>query len=184
MIRKIVGWFLVILLTIVVILFVRSGAYKSVNVERVPAPQLQLFYTENIGPYHKIIDKLTVVEDTIKEMGHSCVKTFGHFLSDPKVVEHEKLVSHVGCAFTPEESVHFFTLPKGISEKHFGGNLKDKVCYKGTFDGSPNLSAMKIYPKLIEAAKKDGLKLGIKSLEIYTINDGKVFTEVYLCEDY
>lgn len=183
MAKKVFGSFLIMLFSILIFLFFKTGAYKTVSTEKTSTPQLQLFYMENIGPYHEIIEKLKTVEEHFKKSGLSCKKTFGHFLSDPEITEHDKLVSHVGCAFTKEESPQVFSLPEGVSKKFFGLNLKGKICYKGSFKGSPSLTALKVYPKLMDMAQKDRIKLKSESLEIYYVNENKVTTEVYLCED-
>ena len=58
-------------------------------------------------------------------------------------------------------------------------------CYKGSFTGSPSLSAIKIYPKIKLQAKKEGVELFTPALEIYEkIYKNKretVATTVYLC---
>ncbi len=182
MIQKIVGWFLIVLFSIIAFVFIRSGAYKSVQIEKTQAPKFQLFYAEHIGPYHEIIEKLTEVETELKKLKHPCKKTFGHFLSDPKIVEHAKLISHVGCAFEEASDFKDLELPEGINHKFFGENLSGKICYKGTFSGSPALSAMKVYPKLIEASKKDGVELSVESFEVSTVLHNEVTPETYLCE--
>lgn len=181
MAKKVFGSFLILLFSILVILFFKTGAYKSVTIEKINAPALQLFYVENTGPYHEIVEKIKLVEDEFKKLGTPCTKTFGHFLSDPAVIEHERLVSHVGCAFYPAESPQLFSLPEGVSEKFFGSI--DKTCYKGSFKGSPSLSAMKIYPKLQEMAEQEKVKLSSNALEIYHVDGNSVTTDVYLCEE-
>lgn len=183
MIKKVLGVFILMLVAVIIFLFFKIGAYKSVAVEKTSPPILQLFYTEVIGPYHTIIEPLKKVEAEFKSLGHPCKMTFGHYLSDPETVEHDKLISHVGCAFKPEESPQLFTLPDGVQEKFFNteGRHND-VCYKGIFEGSPSIVAMKVYPKLKEAAQKDRVRLNQDSaLEVYFVEENKVRTEVYLC---
>lgn len=183
MIKKLLGSFLIVFFSIVIFLFFKTGAYKSVETEITDAPKLKLYYLEHIGPYHKILDKINVVEETLLKLQTPCKKTFGLFLSDPKIVEHEKLISHVGCAFYDGEAPEFFTPPEGLEEKLFGLDLTGKRCYKGSFDASPSLSAIKIYPRLHKMAEQDRVKLRLDALEIYHIDGDNVKTEVYLCED-
>ncbi|MGH1468674.1 MAG: hypothetical protein ACRBBP_07320 [Bdellovibrionales bacterium] len=183
MAKKVFGSFLIMLFSILIILFFKTGAYKSVEAVKADSPRLKLYYKENIGPYHEIVAKIKEVEDIFNEYQIPCTKTFGHFLSDPEIIEHDKLVSHVGCAFYEAEGPEFFTLPDGIEEKFFGFDSKDKVCYNGVFRGSPSLSAIKVYPKLLKMAQKDRVKLSSNSLEIYLVEGKKVTTDVYLCEE-
>lgn len=183
MIRKVLSAFLIMLVSILIFLFFKIGAYKSVAVEKTTSPQLELYYTEVVGPYHEIILPLKKVEGTFKDMDQPCPQTFGHFLSDPEIVEHDKLVSHVGCAYPAGQAPQFITMPEGVEQKYFGQEKQGKVCYKGTFKGSPSLTAMKVYPKLKQQALRDKVKLNFSSsLEVYTVDDKSVTTEVYLCE--
>lgn len=183
MAKKVFGSFLIMLFSILIILFFKTGAYKSVEVEKTNAPQLRMYYKENIGPYHEIVTKIKEVEDIFKELKIPCSKTFGHFLSDPEIIEHDKLISHVGCAFYAPETPEFISLPDGIEEKTFGHDLDGKTCYNGVFKGSPSLSAMKVYPKLFKMAQDDRIKLRADSLEIYRVDGTDVTTDVYLCEE-
>ena len=180
MAKKVFGSFLIMLFSILIFLFFKTGAYKSVKSERVSAPKLQLFYVENIGPYHEIMKNLSSVEKEFEKLGTPCTKTFGHFLSDPEIIEHDKLVSHVGCAFTAEESPQFLTLPERVQEKFFEGT-EETICFKGRFEGSPSLSAMKVYPTLKEMAQIERIKLREDYLEVYTVEGNAVKTDVYLC---
>jgi effector-binding domain-containing protein len=184
MAKKVFGSFLIMLFSILIFLFFRTGAYKSVATEKIENfTPLRLIYKENIGPFHEIVAKITEVEKALKKLNTDCKKTFGLFLSDPEIIEHSKLESHVGCAFYPGEAPEFFTLPKGIKEKLYGEDLIGKTCYKGSFNGSPSLSALKIYPKLKEMAQDDRIKLRTEALELYYVDGDSVTTEVYLCEE-
>jgi len=184
MAKKVFGSFLVLLFSFMIFTYFKSGAYKSVEAEKVVSPKFQLFYVENVGPYHKIMENLSYVEDEFKKLGTPCVRTFGHFLSDPEVIKHEKMISHVGCAFTPEESPQLFTLPDRVKEKFFTSNEQaDRVCFKGNFRGSPALSAIKVYPVLQEMAETNKIKLSKDYLEVYTVEGEKVLTDVYLCAE-
>jgi hypothetical protein len=184
MAKKVFGSFLILLISFVIFTYFISGAYKSVEAEKTTVPKLQLFYVENIGPYHKIMDNLSYVEEEFKKLGTPCVRTFGHFLSDPEVIKHEKMISHVGCAFTPEESPQLFTLPDRVKEKFFSAAERtDRVCFKGNFKGSPALSAIKVYPVLKEMADANKVKLSKDYLEVYTVDGDNVLTDVYLCAE-
>jgi len=183
MAKKVFGGFLILLFISVTFVYFKSGAYKSVDAEKTTMPELQLFYVENVGPYHKIVENLNYVEDEFNKLGVTCSKTFAHFLSDPAIIDHEKLISHVGCAFEPKEAPQLFTLPDRVEEKFFG-SLADggQVCFKGVFKGSPSLSALKVFPALEKMAKKEGVEISKEYLELYTVNGTDVLTETYLCQ--
>ncbi len=182
-VKKIFGTFLLLIFSILIILFFKTGAYKSVKVMKTKPPQLHMFYIKNTGPYHQIVEKIQKVEKIFKNLQFPCKKTFGHFLSDSKIIDHNKLLSHVGCAFYKTETKKLPQLIKGVEEKFFGLKSKEKICYKGTFKGSPSLSGIKIYPKLYKLAQQDKVKLKPDSLEVYTVDGDKVTTDVYLCEE-
>jgi len=185
MAKKVFGSFLVMLFSILIFLYFRTGAYKSVKTVKAPAPMLELYYMENVGPYHKIVDSLNYVEDEFNKLGIECPRTFAHFMSDPEIIEHEKLISHVGCAFSPKEAPQIFTLPKKVEQKFYldTKNAPDILCYKGSFEGSPSLSALKVYPRLKEMAQEDRVKITSDYIELYTVDGDRVLTETYLCQE-
>lgn len=187
--KNILGGFVLALLTITAYFYFTSGAFKSVSIEMVDVPQFQFFYKENIGPYHQIIDSLVQVEKAFQKLEIKCQKTFGLFLSDPAREDHDKLISHVGCAFTPENSPQLYSPPEGLEEGFYTlpisskSKLKRVKCFKGTFEGSPSLTAIKVYPKIIEAAEEKGIKLFELVLEIYEQKNSQspLITTVYRC---
>ena len=184
MAKKVFGSFLIMLFSILSFLFFKTGAYKSVVVEEAQAPNFQMFYVEHVGPYHEIIDSLSYVETEFQKLKHPCKKTFGHFLSDPEIIEHEKLVSHTGCVFDIQNSPQLLTLPDRVQQKVFKSDLNTRPkCFKGSFKGSPSLSALKVYPKLKALADKERIKVSQDYLEVYTVEKSSVLTEVYLCEE-
>lgn len=180
MAKKILGVFLLSLLSVAVFIFFRIGAYKGVEVVRTPMPAYDIYFKVHRGPYHEIINDLKSVESKLDELGQPCKKTFGMFLNDPELVDHKLLLSLVGCAFPEEKNVVVENLPPEIRKKKVGHTKTD--CYKGTFKGSPSLTAFKVYPRLKKRALKDRAKLKTESLELYETKEGKMTTEVFLCK--
>ena len=187
--KNILGGFVLAFLSIAIYFYFTSGAFKEASVTEVEVPKLQFFYKENIGPYHQIIDRLTQVEKTFAKLEIKCQKTFGLFLSDPEREDHDQLVSHVGCAFTPEDSPQLYAPPEGLKEGFYSlpinseSELERVKCFKGVFEGSPSLTAIKVYPKLIEASEEKGIKLFKPILEVYEQKDSNspMVTTVYRC---
>lgn len=180
MLKKVTSVILLALISVAVFLYIKTGAYKGVDVELSSLPSYQIFYKEHTGPYHEILTSLKEVEDFFQELGTPCQKTFGLFLDDPAAVDHENLKSHVGCAFTKEHSPQVFNLPEGILESFLSS--QDSQCYKGVFKGSPSLTAIKVYPRLQEKADKDKVKLKTEALEVYETTNGVTTTSVYRCK--
>ncbi len=181
MVKKIFGTISIILISLAIVLFIRTGSFKSATIEKASIPKYQIYFKKHIGPYHKIIKSLNEVEEAMKNLNFKCSKTFGYFLSDPEVVDHEKLVSLTGCIYETHEAPQLLVPPDGIETDFIGG---EENCYKGTFTGSPSLTAFKVYPKLKEAALKDKKPLNTAALEIYEVTGrDSVTTSVYLCEN-
>jgi len=184
--RNILGALALSLLTVGLFLFFKTGAHKKVLIEDSKIPDYHFFYAEHIGPYHKIIEKLTFVEKQFKTLDINCPKTFGLFLSDPQK-DHDRLKSQVGCAFLVDNSPNLFAPIEGVSETFYQlpisseEELSRVKCFKGAFKGSPSLTAIKVYPKIKEKAKEQGIKLFTQALEIYEERDSVLTTQVYMC---
>jgi hypothetical protein len=185
--KNILGALVLSLLTVGIFLFFRTGAHKSVAIEDSKIPDFQFFYVEHVGPYHEIMPKLTFVEDKFKALDITCPRTFGLFLSDPEKVNHDRLKSQVGCAFSIDETPNLFAPIEGVSETFYPLPItsKDQLsrvkCYKGVFKGSPSLSAIKVYPKIKERASEQGVKLFTPALEVYEQKGSSIETAVYFC---
>ena len=185
--KNILGALVLSLFTLGFFLLFKTGAYKSVTIEDSQVPDYHFFYAEHVGPYHEIVPKLLFVEEKFKALNIKCPRTFGLFLSDPKKIDHNRLKSQVGCAFTVDESPNLFAPIKEISETFYPLPIVDKdqvsrvKCYKGSFTGSPSLSAIKVYPKIKEKAKQEGVTLFTPALEVYKSHGEHVTTRVYFC---
>jgi len=120
-------------------------------------------------------------------MDIKCPRTYGLFLSDPEKENHDRLKSQVGCAFTLDEAPNLFAPIEGVNETFYQLPItsKDELervkCYKGAFTGSPSLSAMKVYPKIKERAKEEGVRLYTPTLEVYEETEKGLNTLVVMC---
>lgn len=98
-----------------------------------------IWFTWNTWPFHKILDSLEKVEAWAKDAKVDCSKSFGHFLDDPEVVEHERLRSHVGCIVDQNKT----DLPENFKMK----TLPAGKYVVADFMGSPAIGPMKVYKK-------------------------------------
>lgn len=148
-----------LLLTAVIYAVFNLGVFKDVQIEKGPYAELHLVYKDHVGPYHYIGDVIKEVEKFFKENNLDCPITFGQYLDDPRVVEHERLKSRGGC------------LHEGFPE-NFSTDLKKMLIpageyYIAHFSGSPWIGPYKVYGKVFEKAAQDGNGLKGPVIEIY-----------------
>lgn len=177
------GFFLGLIFLITFIAF-RAGVHLPVEVEiskDVPYGPHSLLYKEVVGPYHEVATHIIEMEDFAKSQGIICTRTFGHYLDDPNGVDHNRLRSHVGCLFPSSMDFSDLTSTTEFQEKAYKtGSIVFDAYVKGTFDGSPALGAIKIYPKILKAAREQNLSLNNKAFEVYEVKSSKnVRTQVY-----
>jgi effector-binding domain-containing protein len=156
----------------VVYVFVHLGVFKPVSIEYQEIDTFYLLAIENLGPYHKILDSILVVEKFAQENKINCLKTFGMFLDDPEKVEEVRLRSLVGCVVDREIK----ELPS-----QFKMVVREKQNYvKASFEGSPSISPYKVYPKAMELIQERRLLFNGEVIEIYQIQPGENFKTTYL----
>ncbi len=185
--KNILGALVLSLLTICAFLYFKTGAHKDAVISESTIPDFQFFYKDHTGPYHEINSLLISVEEAFEKLEIKCTKTFGLYLSDPSKGDHDRLKSKVGCAFDSNNSPQLFTPLPDIKSSFYDLPLKNPEdasrlkCYKGSFTGSPSLSAIKVYPKIKDRAEEEGVKLFTQALEIYESSEKTHKTTVYLC---
>lgn len=118
---------------------IKLGFFKNVEITQQEFGDIQCVYLEHIGPYHKILDSLEKVEDWAQKNNIDCSKSFGHFLDDPDIVEHERLKSHVGCVVASNPG----HLPTDFKFKI----IPNSKYFVADFLGSPAIGPMKVYKK-------------------------------------
>jgi len=151
---------------------IKMGFYKDVSVAEQDIPEMHLVYLEHIGPYHKILDSLEKVEAWAKEAKVDCSKSFGHFLDDPEVVEHERLRSHVGCIIDQNKT----DLPENFKMK----TLPAGKYVVADFMGSPAIGPMKVYKKARQYFLDKGLTPPEDAMEVYNRIDEQTMKTSYL----
>lgn len=151
---------------------IRLGFFKEVVLTEQDQPEMHLVYIEHIGPYHKILASLEKVEEWAKKNKIDCSKSFGHYLDDPDVVEHERLRSHVGCITDDTKT----ELPPDFKTK----NLPAGKYLVAEFSGSPAIGPMKVYKKAQAKFAEKGLTAPEDIIEIYHRIDEKSMKTIYL----
>jgi effector-binding domain-containing protein len=164
-----------------IIMFVmyKSGSFKSVSIEKASVGPYVAVYKNRLGAYHESSATLIQIEELLKENNFLCIQSFGLYIDDPNQVDAERLRSELGCLFDEKFKT---PLEKLISEKNLDLNIKyldTKNYVVGTFEGSPALVSLKVYPKIKEWAQQQRYTLKTEALEIYEIKTSdKVKTSV------
>lgn len=176
------GFFLGIIGLITFIAF-RAGMHLPVQVDvftdQVFGPY-QILYKEVVGPYHEVASHIIEIEEFAKDQGSVCARTFGYYLDDPNGVDHNRLRSHVGCLFDAHVDLSGLQQTEEFQNKKYQvEDFKFNSYIMGTFDGSPALGAIKIYPKMLKEAAAQRLHINNKAFEVYEVKSStKVRTRV------
>lgn len=170
-----VFFILISVLLIFAIWFVYSvGFFKPVEIREETVGPLTLIYKEHVGPYHEIIDAISAVETWAKEKKISCRRTFGEYLDNPEVIEHDRLRSLGGCV--TETAVE--ELPAEFKSK----TVPEKKYVVGSFHGAPMIGPFKVYPKLNQYFASHNLKQASSSIEVYEMVTEKELLTKYFIE--
>lgn len=168
--RPILLTIFLLFLGFIVSLFIRSGAWKSVTVTDSNLGPYSMIYKEYSGPYHKILSTIQEVETWAKAQGLDCKQSFGEYLDDPNVVEHERLRSRGGCLVTQ--------IPANLPTGFFSQTIPLRHYVVGEFSGSPALGPLKAYGKMTEYLESKRLKISAPVIEIYNVkNEADVVTQ-------
>lgn len=170
--RPILLTIFLLFLGFIVSLFIRSGAWKSVTVTESHLGPYSMIYKEYSGPYHKILPTIQEVETWAKTAGLDCGQSFGEYLDDPNVVEHERLRSRGGCIVSQiPESLPSGFLSQTIPLRHY---------VVGEFSGSPALGPLKVYGKMTNYLETNRLKMNAPVIEIYNVKSETEVVTKYL----
>lgn len=161
-----------LLLVAVAYLTFNLGVFKTVALQEGEYGDLLLLYRDHVGPYHKISDLINEAEKWAGENHIDCRKTFGQFLDDPQVVEHERLRSRAGCVLSqmPNVPAPDFKLME----------IKKQNYVIAEFEGSPWIGPYKVYNKANYFAASRGQTLLSPVTEIYEVFNGNRLKTTYL----
>lgn len=170
-----------LLLAVIAFVFFRTGYFKDVAISTAQEGPFILVYQVHKGPYHKIIPVIESVEKYFADKGMACPLAFGLYLHNPDAVEHDRLVSHGGCAFPltqTEGNVEWNAL---VKESGFQTETLDRKEYvQAAFSGSPSLGPLKVYPAVEKWLSKYGYKKVGPVLELYQTLGPDAVTTRYL----
>lgn len=152
---------------------IKLGMFKPVQIKITSYPELFLVYKEHVGPYHKILSTLESVESWAQEKKLDCHKSFGHFLDNPEVKEHERLKSHVGCWLPKNPEI---PLPEGFQSKA----LPAQEYIVAEFLGSPAIGPFKVYGEVKEYFAEHKWTPSEDVIEIYERFDKDQIKTYYL----
>ncbi|MGZ3743238.1 MAG: GyrI-like domain-containing protein [Pseudobdellovibrionaceae bacterium] len=163
---------LLVILSISVWLFYYLGAFKSVDITEIQKGPLKLIYKDHTGAYHKIVSVIEEVEGWAKAQHIDCSESFGEYIDDANVVEEARLRSHGGCIVNDIPT----PLPPGFQSRE----IPVRKYVMATFDGSPGIGPLKVYPKVESYMREHHLTLNGPVIEIYVIHSEKAMTTTYL----
>lgn len=158
-----------------------TGAFKSVYVGLDERGPYTLIYKDHVGAYHKIVEKIQLVEKWAKENKLDCKFTFGEFFDDPSVTEEGRLKSRAGCLIEDKNTAALATLKTLTLPADFlQAELPKTKVVVALFSGSPGIGPLKVYPKAETFIRESKLKRKGPIVEIYEILDPHNMNTTYL----
>jgi AraC family transcriptional regulator len=148
------------------------GVYKSVSLTEGSYQELHLIYKDYVGPYYKIAEKISEVEAWAKTQGLPCPLTFGEFMDDPSVVEHERLRSRGGCVVD--------SIPANLPSDIKSITVPSRQYILAHFNGSPWLGPYKVYNKVADLAREKNIRITESVIELYDLKDAHHLETTYL----
>ena len=161
-------------ITLVIYMTVTLGVFKDVTITEGPYPEMHLIYKDHLGPYHTIAEIIKEVEVWSKDQGLDCDLTFGQFIDDPSIVEHERLKSRGGCL------VSKFPAADKIPVEIKTLVIPSRNYLLAHFDGSPWLGPYKVYSKIAKVADEKKVRITEPVIEVYKLIDPKHMETTYL----
>lgn len=162
------------LISLVIYMTITLGVFKEVTVTEGTYQELHLIYKDHLGPYHTIAEVIKDVETWTKAQGLACDLTFGQFIDDPSIVEHERLKSRGGCvvsAFPTADKIPVEMKTMIIPARNY---------ILAEFDGSPWLGPYKVYSKIAKIADEKKVRIVDPVIEIYKLIDAHHMETTYL----
>lgn len=150
----------------------RLGYFAPIEISVVEHPELWTLSKDHVGPYHEIEPLIQEVEAWARGNQVPCDRTFGHFLDDPKRLDHERLRSRGGCLLPGPLKVR---IPEGYQIRSLTGGK----AIRAVFSGSPAIGPFRVYPLVQSRFQAEGLRQKTEAgvIEIYHPKDGALETE-------
>nr|GIL16956.1 MAG: hypothetical protein BroJett040_07070 [Oligoflexia bacterium] len=176
MVKWIIATFFGMLIGFMTYMMIHLGALKPVHIEEKSKPGFYLISKIHNGAYHKIVPIILDAEQWAKNNNYDCRFTFGEYFDDPETVEEGRLRSRGGCLMEK--------LPDGIEKNLPEGyeiaQISERQYVVATFEGSPGIGPMKVYPKVKEYMQQRRLTMNGSIMEIYEVKGPKEMTTTYL----
>lgn len=156
------------------------GAFRSVHVGIENREPMQMAAKAHFGEYHKVVANIQEVETWFNDNKLNCKLSFGEYLDDPKQVEQGRLRSFGGCIL---QAADIATLETWKPQMPAGFEIKQIHAQRyivASFDGSPGIGPMKVYPKVYDFAQENLLKIKGPVMEIYEVFSKKEMHTTYL----
>ena len=153
-------------------LLIRMGVFKPVQIREETVGPFFLVGQEHVGPYYEISKAIQEVEKWAQARNIDCRRSFGHFLDDPEIVEHERLRSVGGCVVdqVPESLPSDFKTIILPSEKYI-------VAY---YAGASALGPWKVYAPVYSELRQRQISRPSVVTEFYYFDSNHEFLTQYL----
>lgn len=163
-----IGTAVLIIGSIVISIMYRLGSFKQVELTQTDSAGTYLLLArEHMGAYHGIATVITEVETWARKQGEPCTLTFGEYQDNPETVDEDRLRSRGGCLISSKENLE--TLKKDLPAGMTLSELKIDKAITASFDGSPSIGPLKVYPRAFEQMKSLDLASSGPVLEIYEV---------------
>lgn len=162
-------------------LFQYTGAFKSVTVAEDWRGPYTVVYLDHIGAYHKIVEKIEVVESWAHKNGLQCRLSFGQYFDDPRIVEEGRLTSRGGCLIDDKsETEKFEQLKKNLPPDFKTDVIPKTRAVVALFTGAAGIGPLKVYPKAEDYISEHELQRKESVIEIYEIFSKNAMQTTYI----
>lgn len=163
-----IGTAILITVSVVISIMYRLGSFRGVEIAQTDAAGTYLILSrEHMGAYHGIAAVITEVETWARAQGEPCLLTFGEYQDNPETVDEDRLRSRGGCIVSSKEKAD--ELKKDLPAGTTLTELKIDKAITASFDGSPSIGPLKVYPRVFEQMKRLDLVSSGPVLELYEV---------------
>jgi AraC family transcriptional regulator len=148
------------------------GGFKSVVLAEGTRGPFIMVYKDHTGSYHTTVQAIEAVEAWAKEQNVDCTESFGEYIDDANRVEEARLRSRGGCLVKD--------IPASLPEDLKVREVPARKYVLATFEGSPGIGPLKVYPKAESYMQERKMVLDGAVIEIYVIHSEKAMTTNYL----
>jgi len=103
------------LVVIIIVALWNLGTFQRIEMKTEEVEPLTVVYLEHKGPYHKIVRKITEVENILKEKNIPIIEGFREYCDDPQKVKSEGLRNIAGLMISGSAAVIEFFKTEVIS---------------------------------------------------------------------